>query len=257
MSPLGRVMDYKLDYSLGKWYAVWRHVQFDAYRSETGVYVRDKEGLRKGIPRPHQQGFFDLVGEIVDGPPLKSNPINPNYSGPNTVWTCKGRALVRPRVRGIEEWVICDQIPRDVELDHIDLVSDASVHVARCKSAVAFQARDAEHRRFLATLLMEAYPGTYSYCEELRGLYQAMKRTLTRFPNCKKVTCHCDCESGIKKIQLPLEAPGKLMDPEMDVVLAIKKLVSDVDQQWRLSLNIFEVTLRSGRPGRILPRWNK
>jgi hypothetical protein len=47
------------------------------------------------------------------------------------------------------------------------------------------------------------------------------------------------------------------MDPEMDVVLAIKKLVSDVDQQWRLSLNIFEVTLRSGRPGRILPRWNK
>jgi hypothetical protein len=43
------------------------------------------------------------------------------------------------------------------------------------------------------------------------------------------MTCHCDCESGIKKIQLPLEAPGKLMDPEMDAVLAIKKLVSDVE----------------------------
>jgi hypothetical protein len=75
VSPFGRVMDYKLDYNLGKWYAVRRHIQFDAYRSESGVYVRDEEGLRKGIPRPDQQGFFDLVGEIVDGPPpqIKSN----------------------------------------------------------------------------------------------------------------------------------------------------------------------------------------
>jgi hypothetical protein len=65
MSPFGRVVDYKLDYCLGKWYAVWRHIQFDAYRSGSGVYVWDEGGLRKGIPRPHQQGFFDLVGEIV------------------------------------------------------------------------------------------------------------------------------------------------------------------------------------------------
>jgi hypothetical protein len=72
---------------------------------------------------------------------------------------------------------------------------------------------------------MEAYPGTYSYREELQGLYYAMHRILRRFPNCKKVTCHCDCESGIKKILLPLDAPGKLMDAEMDAVLAIKKLV--------------------------------
>jgi hypothetical protein len=44
MSPFGRVMDYKLDISLGKWYPVRRHIQFDAYRSKTEVYVRDEEG---------------------------------------------------------------------------------------------------------------------------------------------------------------------------------------------------------------------
>jgi hypothetical protein len=76
---------------------------------------------------------------------------------------------------------------------------------------------------------MEAYLGTYSYREELRGLFYGLKTTLNRFPfpNCKVLTCHCDCELGIKKVQLPIEYPGQLMAPEMDAVPAIKKLVED------------------------------
>jgi hypothetical protein len=102
--------------------------------------MRRGEGLKRGISRPDQQGFFDLIGGIVNGPPLKSNPINPNYSGPDTVWTQKGRALVRPREQGCKVRIILDQIPLDTDINHIDLVSDASVHVARRKLAVAFQA---------------------------------------------------------------------------------------------------------------------
>jgi hypothetical protein len=234
-SPRGRVTDYNLDLKLGKWHPVRRNIKFDAYRSKSTVYVRDEEGLRKGIPREHQNGFYDLTGEIVQHPPLKSNPIAPNYSSPGTVWTRRGRILVRPRKSQLEPEIFSDQIKPEGTMDKLDLVSDASVFVENCKAAVAFQVRNEDDDRFFASIPMEAYPGTYSYREELRGLFYRLQTTLRRFPNCKELTCHCDCESGIKKIRLPIEYPGQLMAPEMDAVLAIKKLVADAGQGMEIT----------------------
>jgi hypothetical protein len=226
-SPRGRVVDYNLDLKLGKWHPVRRNIKFDAYRSKSTVYVRDEEGLRKGIPREHQNGFYDLTGEIVQHPPLKSNPIAPNYSSPGTVWTRRGRILVRPKKSQVKPEILSDQIRPEGMVEKLDLVSDASVFVENCKAAVAFQVRNEDDDRFFASIPMEAYPGTYSYREELRGLFYGLQTTLRRFPNCKELICHCDCESGIKKIRLPIDYPGQLMAPEMDAVLAIKKLVAD------------------------------
>jgi hypothetical protein len=43
----------------------------------------------------------------------------------------------------------------------------------------------------------------------------------------KKIDCHCDNKAGIDKIQLPVMHPGAMVAADMDVVLAIKKVVED------------------------------
>jgi hypothetical protein len=43
----------------------------------------------------------------------------------------------------------------------------------------------------------------------------------------KKITCNCDNEADVEKIKRPIYNPGAMSSADMDVILAIKKLVDD------------------------------
>jgi rubrerythrin len=135
----------------------------------------------------------------------------------------------------VEPNILLDQFQSQSSVEELDLVSDASVFVDRCKAAVAFQIQNEAEERFFASIPMEAYPGTYSYREELRGLFLGLKLSIAKFPTCKTLTCHCDCESGIRKLTTPIQSPGQLMAPDMDVVLAIKKIVQDAGPEMEVT----------------------
>jgi hypothetical protein len=215
-------VDYQLDYPLGKWYPVQRFTQYDAYRSKDHVYLRDEIGLHRCVPSG--KGFYKAEIGVVRRPPLKSNPIEPNYTAPDTIWTHKPRQLVRPRTDRGPRVLLSDDIPLEYA-GELDVISDAAVHVDQCKAAVSWRIVTTDDTRRVVSIPLEAYKDTYSYRQESVGIYHGLQDTLSRFPNVSAVRYHCDNKAGINKIQQLATSPGELMSSDMDVVLAIQHLV--------------------------------
>jgi hypothetical protein len=129
-------VDYALDFHLGKWYPVRRYIQYDAYRSKSHVFLRDEVGLHRCTPSG--AGFYRADEKIILRPPLKSNPIDPNYASSGVIWTHKPRQLVRPRTAIAPRLIGCNDIPGNYD-GELDVISDAAVHVDRCKAAVSWR----------------------------------------------------------------------------------------------------------------------
>jgi hypothetical protein len=213
-------VDYQLDYPLGKWYPVQRFIQYDAYRSKDHVYVRDEVGL-------HRCGFYEVEIETILSPPLKSNPIEPNYVASGTVWTHKPRQLVRPRVLRGPRIIACDDISPEYS-GALDVISDAAVHVDKCKAAVSWRIVTPANKRRVVCMPLEAYKDTYSYRQESVGIYHGLADTISQFSKVSAIRYHCDNKAGIDKIQKPAVSPGALMASDMDVIMAIQQLVETV-----------------------------
>jgi hypothetical protein len=217
-------VDYQLDYPLGKWYPVQRYIQYDAYQSKDHVYLRDEIGLHRCVP--HGRGFYKAESGVILRSPLKSNPIEPNYTAPDTIWTHKPRQLVRPRIPRNPRVLLSDEIPPEYA-GELDVISDAAVHVDQCKAAVSWRIVTPDNTRRAVSMPLEAYKGTYSYRQESVGIYHGLHDTLLRFPNASAIRYHCDNKAGINKIQKPATSPGELMSSDMDVILAIQQLVDN------------------------------
>jgi hypothetical protein len=222
--PLTRVKNYPLYQPLGKWYPVPRMIEFPAYRSLNAVYYRDEIGLHKCTER--SGGFFDVPLECVRQPPLKSNPIEPNMSGPTTLWTRKSRVLIRPYVAQKQRIITRDDLPSGT-IEHIDLVSDAAVYPSQGKGAVTWHAVTKDNRRRSMDIPIEVQYNSYSYRHELIGVYEGLYDMTVRPGQIKRIDCHCDNKAGIDKIKLPVLNPGAMAAADMDVVLAIKQLVEE------------------------------
>ena len=130
--------------------------------------------------------------------------------------------MVRPRVELKEPTIIRDDLPV-LTTDHIDLVSDAAVHVAEKKGAICWHALDKEDRRLSAYKPIFVTDNSHSYRHELEGIYESITFTTKRRPLIKQITSHCDNESGINKLEMPIRTPGDTMQPEADIIMATKK----------------------------------
>jgi hypothetical protein len=84
-----------------------------------------------------------------------------------------------------------------------------------------------DDRRRCMDIPIEVPRNSYSYCHELIGVYEGLADMTARPGKIKKIDCHCDNKAGIDKIQLPVMHPGAMVAADMDVVLAIKKVVED------------------------------
>jgi hypothetical protein len=109
----------------------------------------------------------------------------------------------------------------------LDLVSDASVHLEQEKGAITWHAVTEDDRRLSMDIPIEVPRHSYSYCHELVGIYEGLSELVSRPQVIKKIICHCDNQAGIDKIKKPVQNPGAMMAADMDIILAIQKLVQD------------------------------
>lgn len=164
--------------------------------------------------------------ECATAPPLNSHPINPNMSGPSTLWTRKSRVLIRPFTPKRVRIVTRDYLPQGT-IDHIDLVSDASVHLEKEKGAITWHAVTENDEKLSMDIPIEVPRHSYSYRHELVGVYEGLSELVTRHQKIKKIVCHCDNEAGIEKIKRPVRNPGAMTAADMDIILAIQKIVKE------------------------------
>jgi hypothetical protein len=189
------------------------------------VLFRDESGLHPCKEREGQAGFFDVQDGVLLNPLLKSNPIEPNIISPGVLWTRKPRRLVKPKNPVETPEITRDGVPGDIDADNLNVMSDAAVHVEQAAGAAAWQILLEDGRKYSARITLDVYQDSYSYREELMGIYNRLRDVLRRFPRVKAITFHCDCKSAIDRLRMQIEHPGQLMKADMDIVLAIKKLV--------------------------------
>jgi hypothetical protein len=123
-------------------------------------------------------------------------------------------------------FVTRDDLPEG-PIDHIDLVSDASVHLDKEKGAITWHAVTTDNKRLSMDIPIAVPRNSYSYRHELMGIYEGLSGLLQRRKLIKKIDCHCDNEAGIEKIKSPVRHPRAMTDADMDIVLAIQKIVQD------------------------------
>jgi hypothetical protein len=240
MSPFGTVQNYKLDQPLGKWYPEHRYIKYHAHRLKDEILVRDELGLHRAIPASNP-GFFDIQEEVFEGPiPKKAQPIQPNYSSHSQIWTHKSRTLVRRRQQKQPIVRLENSLNGEIDYDRLDLITDAAVHVTRKKSAIAWQVLGPEPdlRKSRNAMPLQMKDVSYSYREELLGIYHGLKDTLRQFTKVIALTCHCDCEAAIEKIKQPPVYPGQFLSADMEIVMAIQALVNKSDT--KISFNHVE-----------------
>jgi hypothetical protein len=155
------------------------------------VYYRDELGLHECTER--RNGFYPISDTLVDKPPIKSHPIEPNMSDSETFWTHKRRILILPYCPKKVRIVTRDDLPQGW-IDHIDLVSDAAVHVAKEKGAITWHAVTEDNRRLSMDIPIEVNRNSYSYRHELIGVHKGLSEMLLKCRRIRKITCHCDNE---------------------------------------------------------------
>ena len=219
-----RTENYALQQPLGKWYPAPRQIQFLAYRSKKYVYYRDEMGLH--CCKEERPGFFPVPLETVARQPIASHPIEPNMSSQSVFWTRRPRRLIIPYTAKQVRFVTRNDLPEG-PIERIDVVSDASVHTEKEKGAITWQAVTEDDRRLSMDIPIEVPRHSYSYRHELMGIYEGLSGLLQRRKDIKKITCHCDNEAGIEKVKSTVRNPGAMTAADMDVVLAIQKLVHD------------------------------
>jgi hypothetical protein len=103
------------------------------------------------------------------------------------------------------------------QIEHVDLVSDAAVHVEKEKGAITWHAVTKDKKRLSMDVPIEVDHNSYSYRHKLIGIYEGLSEILENRKRIRSVTCHCDNEAGIGRIQKPIYSPAEMTAPDMDV----------------------------------------
>jgi len=109
----------------------------------------------------------------------------------------------------------------------LNLVSDASIHVAKRKAAGAWHlyatSKDkAGTRRVVRTLQHQQL--AHSYRHELETFYHALNDANSSLKNRHTIEQYMDNEGGLTKIAQEITTPRQMMGTDMDIVLAYNKL---------------------------------
>jgi hypothetical protein len=133
------------------------------------------------------------------------------------------------------------------ETGPIDIISDASVHVQRREGAVTWCAVNERDRIQSVDRPIEVYDDSYSYRQEMLGVYYGLEHSISTLPKVEEFRSHCDNEAGIKKMNEPLVAPGQAMRSDMDIVLATHNLIKETGKT--VSFHHVEGHVEKKRPG--------
>jgi hypothetical protein len=127
--------------------------------------------------KEERPGFFPVPLETVTRQPIASHPIEPNLSSQSVFWTRWKCKLIIPYTVKKMRFITRDNLPEGL-IDHIDLVSDASVHLEKEKGAITWHAVTNDDRRLSMDIPIEVPRHSYSYRHELLGIYEGLSELL-------------------------------------------------------------------------------
>jgi len=98
-------------------------------------------------------------------------------SSQSVFWTRRKRRLIIPYTVKKLQFVTRDNLPEG-PIDHIDLVSDALVHLEKEKGAITWHAVTNDDRRLSMDIPIEVPHHSYSYRHKLVGIYEGLSELL-------------------------------------------------------------------------------
>ena len=122
------------------------------------------------------------------------------------------------------------------EHDHLDLVSDAAVHVKARKVAGAWHLLNERSNKRGVALPLQHQLHSHSFRHEIETFYHALKDTNERLMYPHQIDQHMDCESGLIKLNAPITTSRHTMATDMDLVMAYKQLEGEskytINRKW-------------------------
>lgn len=106
----------------------------------------------------------------------------------------------------------------------MNIVSDASVHVAAGKVAGAWHIFEEHNKKGRVARSLEHQRHAHSYRQELETLYHAFKDVDARLEHPHNIVQRMDNEGGLITLVKPIRAPRYTMRTDMDLVMAYNEL---------------------------------
>ena len=222
--PIDNGMD--LDVHLGDWLPVKRYAWFDAYRSETTIFLRENDVIYQMTPDAHR-GYYSR-GQTITNLPLDAHPIAVHKVG-NRVWTHRPYRMCTPAATESDPagYGIRDTITTVPSL--LIVASDSSVHMDTGITTCAWIISASPDQSRAMCAHIQNVGSTTSYRGELEGIYRALLTTMNMRPNA--VQMWCDNKAAIDKLNSNRVTLGGMSHAEADLLLAIRNLITCNDKQ--------------------------
>ena len=212
-----------LDRPLGEWHQVKRNTWWPCYATEGGLIYRcDKTNALTMHKRDPSSLIYCNAGKVTSVP-IASYPIGVQRIG-EKVWTAK---RYRPVTTEEQEPVQpgC-KVYDTLNAKHYEKLingSDGSVRFETQVAAAAWIISAGPEGYVKACFLMSWVNKVTSYRSELEGVYRGLKHMQFKGVTADKVVHWLDNKSGVGVVESPPTGPVAMVQPDADLILAIKK----------------------------------
>jgi hypothetical protein len=195
---------------LGPWLKVPRHTLYDSYLTANHIYQCNGSTYKAYQQHNNKTYQYSFTTTSIDSDHI---PICAGYRDHES-WTSSQFEIITPlqRTKITNEW-------RAPSTKRPLAGSDGSVDIISGANASAYQVFTGQE---VITGCQRAPNNEYitSYRSELHGEYLTTK--CIRHNKCPAMTQVCDNEKAVTAISKPIYNPTRMLDPEMDLILAIQ-----------------------------------
>ena len=177
--------------------------------------------------KPTPQPGFHVFDAWVDTIPLEAHPIIFKQVD-STIWTHRHYNMgeVVPRTTPPPGLTVTDTI---VDCAGFLMVgSDASIHQDQGIMTCAWMISQLDTQYIQACCNITQVSSLSSYRGELEGIYRALRHVLERHLSPQRLELWCDNKAAIDNLQPTWTMPPQMVQPEADVILATRALVTDL-----------------------------
>ena len=225
---------YSLDHRLGKWIICERNIQYDCYVTESTYVWRENDKCYTMIESSSERGKYRIDRSHVIAMIDESHPVQYRQYSEDEVHIWSTYQPHRHALDTPDTAIVLEDNFNERDGGVVNIVSDASVHTDVGSAAGAWHIfQDRSHRRRVARPL-QLFPFSHSHRMEMEtALYALQDASNLLFIHLNNIVQRMDSQSGIETLQREISSPRDTMEPEMDIVLAYKHLISCIEQQER------------------------
>ena len=213
---------YLLDEPLGQWFVRPRTSLHECYTSREGIFWRDDVGCYR-CKASATTNFYTVDYDDPSEPPEESHPISARYMTEGRLWIWKQFHPYEFAEPADHDEVLADEFD-ETPIQLLNIVSDASVHVAAGKVAGAWHILEEHNKKRRVARSLEHQRHAHSYRHELETFYHALKDAEDRLIHPHNIIQRMDNEGGLISLAKPIRAPRDTMRTDMDLVMAYNEL---------------------------------